>query len=187
MDINKVFHILAHATTKRQHPWHEMVLATADGAVPDLRRVVLRGFDLDKREIVFHTDIRSPKISILRRNPRAAILFYDPIDKLQLRLPVDTRIHHQDEVTERSWQKTRPFSKICYAVEHPPGTPIPEPTADKTAAEWDPADDARAYGNFAVIACQFAMMDILQLQHGGHQRWRAEWHAPEWIVQTIQA
>ena len=186
MDLNKIFSTLAQAVTNRQHPWHEMTVATSHQGAPDARRVVLRGFSAEYRQIFFHTDCRAPKIGILQKNPLAAVLFYDPTARLQLRLPsCRTLIHHQDEITQSRWQSTRDFSKLCYTVSAAPGAVLPAPPNDMQS--WQSAWDEMAYKNFAVVVCEFNHIDILQLRHGGHHRWRADWQDGDWRVQAVQA
>lgn len=186
MDLNKIFSTLGQAVTNRQHPWHEMTVATSHQGAPDARRVVLRGFVAERRQIFFHTDCRAPKIAVLRDNPHMAIVFYDPESRLQLRLPsCRVRIHHQDEITQARWQTTRDFSKLCYTVASAPGTVLPAPPIDMES--WRPEWEDMAYENFAVVIGEFNHIDILQLRHGGHHRWRANWQDGDWRVQVIQA
>lgn len=187
MDLSNIFAQLTAAVTQRQHPWHEMVVATTDDNVPDARRVVLRGFDSAQRQAVFHTDWRAPKIATLQKNPRATFLWYDPDTKIQLRVPVLTRLHHQDAITAARWQTTRNLSKICYAVTDAPGTPLVAAPARDDTAVWDPANDEAAYENFAVVVGKFTALDILQLQFGAHARWRVAWTDNDWAVTPIQA
>jgi pyridoxamine 5'-phosphate oxidase len=62
-----------------------MAVATAgaDG-LPDLRMVLLKGFD--ERGAVFYTNMDSPKAQQLDRNSKAALLFYWKSRKRQVRL-----------------------------------------------------------------------------------------------------
>ncbi len=53
---------------------HAMALATAEGGVPAVRFVLLKG--VDERGFVFFTNTRSRKARELDANPRAALAFY---------------------------------------------------------------------------------------------------------------
>jgi pyridoxamine 5'-phosphate oxidase len=62
-----------------------MAVATVgENGLPDLRMVLLKGFD--DRGAVFYTNLDSPKGQQLRRNAQAALLFYWKSKKRQIRL-----------------------------------------------------------------------------------------------------
>jgi pyridoxamine 5'-phosphate oxidase len=93
-----------------------MTLATAgeDGA-PSARTVLLKGFD--ERGFVFFTDYRSRKGAELKRNPRAALVFYWSELERQVRItgPTET-ISREDSET---YFRTRPrSSRIGAWVSH---------------------------------------------------------------------
>jgi 3-hydroxyisobutyrate dehydrogenase len=56
------------------------------------RIVVLRKADKENNLVQFHSDIRSDKIDMLKKNSSAAILFYDKEEKIQVRLKVECTI-----------------------------------------------------------------------------------------------
>ena len=67
------------------NPAHTPALATIDkNNLPQIRSVVLRSVNRAKREIWFHSDIRSSKISDISNNKNASFLIYDPKNKFQM-------------------------------------------------------------------------------------------------------
>ena len=44
----------------------------------------------------FHTDLRSPKVDILKNNNNASLVFYDKEEKIQLRVKVECEINNQN-------------------------------------------------------------------------------------------
>ena len=73
----------------------------------DGRIVVLRKSDQKNNIVQFHSDIRSDKIEKLKKNSKAAMLFYDKEEKIQVRLKVECVINHDNDITKESWSKTQ--------------------------------------------------------------------------------
>jgi pyridoxamine 5'-phosphate oxidase len=164
----------AGATTPT-HPYRWPVLSTvaADGG-PDSRVVVLRRFDPDSRLLVFHTDVRTPKVADLRRDTRCGWLFYDPDDRLQLRVRALADVHHADPFARREFDALPPMTRASYASV---GVPGDEEGID---APFDyppkpPVDEAVAFGHFAAVACVIERADVLELHPTGHRRAVFEW------------
>ena len=70
------------------------------------RIIVLRKADKQNNIVQFHSDIRSDKIEILKKNSNAALLFYDKEEKIQVRLKIECLINHKNEITRASWEKS---------------------------------------------------------------------------------
>jgi len=159
---------LRAACGSARHGFHLFTVATLGGdGRPDARTVVLRHVDADRREIRFHTDARSPKAADLRRDPRLALHWYDPANRVQMRAAATATIHHGDDVAAAAWAAAQPMSRACYTSPTAPGTPIddflpaPAPPA--------PGDDL-SLAHFAVVACRFDAIELLALHASGHQR-----------------
>ncbi|MFM8734320.1 MAG: pyridoxamine 5'-phosphate oxidase family protein [Pirellulales bacterium] len=166
---------LQAATTSARHGLHLFTLATvgADGQ-PDARTVVLRHVDAERREIRFHTDIRSPKAATIRRCPQVALHWYDPVARLQIRIAARASLHHGDDLARVAWDAAAAMSRACYSASAP-GTAVEAfpPAAVPQAA----ADDA-GFENFAVVACRFDAVEVLVLHAAGHQRARLDLGCP---------
>ncbi len=76
--LHAAFGRLAEGARDGRSPFRTPALATLgrDGA-PQLRTVVLRGFDPAARSLSIHTDRRSAKVAELAADPRAALHVYD--------------------------------------------------------------------------------------------------------------
>ena len=64
------------------------------------RIVVLRKADKKNNIVQFHSDIRSDKIEILKKNSSAAMLFYDKEEKIQVRLKVECTLNYENDITK---------------------------------------------------------------------------------------
>jgi hypothetical protein len=167
----EAFRLLARAVADRRSPLHTPTLGTvsADGA-PNLRTVVLRAFDPDRRSLRIHTDRRSPKAAEIAARPRVMLHGYDAGARVQLRLDCRASLHLDDPIADAAWAASREMSRLCYAAPHPPGTPIEAPLPA-------PADPVAGRGNFAAVMLVFDSLDWLHLAHTGHRRARFAWDA----------
>jgi hypothetical protein len=165
----EAFRRLSRGVADRRSAFHTPTLATigADGA-PQARTVVLRGFEAASRTLRMHTDGRSAKAADLARDPRCALHLYDPGAKLQLRLAGHATLHAEDAVAEQAWADSRDFSRMCYAIEPAPGTPIAAPPPA-------PRDALGGRAAFRVILLRFDRLEWLELAAEGHRRARFAW------------
>ena len=62
----------------------------------DGRIVVLRKSERENNLLQFHTDLRSPKVDILKNNNNASLVFYDKEEKIQLRVKVTCKINNKN-------------------------------------------------------------------------------------------
>lgn len=167
--LQEAFRRLARGVADRRSPFHTPTLATigADGA-PELRTLVLRGFEATTRTLRLHTDARSGKVADLAREPRCALHLYDPVAKLQLRIAGRAAVHGGDAVAEAAWEASRDFSRMCYAIEPAPGSPIADPPPA-------PRDAEAGRHVFRVILLRFDRVEWLELAAAGHRRARFVW------------
>lgn len=190
----RIFALLTRGTADRKSPLHTPTVATisADGS-PQARTVVFRKFLPEKRELIFHTDLRSPKIAELHADKRISWLFYHPGEKLQFRIAGEAIIHadEDDALKSERWRATRAFGRRCYmgaapsriAAEATSGLPAEIETREPTAEESE-----SGFPNFAVVATQIISIDCLELHAKGHRRalfkrmenggWETNWLTP---------
>jgi pyridoxamine 5'-phosphate oxidase len=188
----EAFSMIGSGVADPRHAFHTPVLATngADG-FPAARTVVLRGFDLQQRTLIFHTDRRSTKVAELSADPRVAVVFYDAKVKIQLRAAGTAAVHTGDDVSKAAWERLSAWSRRCY-LGAPPGTPSHDPTsglpADLEHREPLPTEADEGASNLVVVRMQMSRLDWLYLAAHGHRRaaltWgdddfmRAEWLTP---------
>tara|TARA_Y200000002_G_C22602701_1_gene630240 strand:+ start:56 stop:601 length:546 start_codon:yes stop_codon:yes gene_type:complete len=140
----------------------------------DGRIVVLRKSDKKNNLLQFHSDIRSDKVEKLKNNSKAAMLFYDKDEKIQIRLKVECSVNHNNYITEESWSKTQHISRKCYLVDNGPGTKSDLPTSglrpELDNFDFTKEQSEEGYKNFTVIQCKIVTIEWLYLAAKGHRR-----------------
>ena len=142
---------------------------------PEARTVVLRGADTDNATVTVHTDLQSGKVRSLKKNPRAALHFWDETMALQIRLKTEVTIKTGASV-RALWDNIPDHAQQSYGVTPPPGQPIM--TALDYVKEPDPA-------TFAVLDCRIMEIDVVHLgddhRRAGFSRdrqWAGQWLSP---------
>ena len=185
---NKYWGMLDDAVTNRNSPFRIPVFICANQDDVDGRIVVLRKSDRANNLLQFHTDLRSLKIDILKKNNQASLLFYDNEEKIQLRIKVDCEINNQNSITKESWKKTRHISRRCYLTDSPPGTKSENPTSGMISKledfDYTIEQSEVGYKNFTVIQCKIKSIEWLYLAAKGHRRARFDLKNDEilWLV-----
>ena len=171
---NKYWSMLDDAVTNRGSPFRIPVFMCANQDEIDGRIVVLRKSDRKNNLLQFHTDFRSPKVEILKKNNKASLLFYDKEEKIQLRVKVDCEINNRNSTTEESWKKTQHISRRCYLTDNPPGTKSDNPTSGMITKlenfDYTMEQSEEGYKNFTVIQCKIKSIEWLYLAAKGHRR-----------------
>lgn len=183
LTLDEAWRLLQDAAIHRRNAFHQPVLATTgeDGAA-DARVVVLRAASRSERSLHFHTDQRAGKVAELMRDPRAMVVAYDPISKVQLRLSGQVSIHQHDPLADAAWAATRRFSRQCYRVAQPSGSVLSHPQE----ADFQPAaDDHCGAAVFCVLRLTVERLEWLYLSAAGHRRARFAWQAQDWCGQWL--
>ena len=184
----KIWFMLSDAVTNRSSRFRLPVFVCGDQNDFDGRIVVLRKSD-DKNNILqFHSDIRSNKISKLKTNKNAALIFYDKEEKIQVRLKVECIINHNNDITKKSWSNTQHISRKCYLVDNGPGTESDIPTSglkpELDNFNYSKEQSEEGYKNFSVIQCKIKSIEWLYLAAKGHRRAKFELENKKeyWVV-----
>ena len=173
---------LTAAATDRKSPMHTPVVATADA---DARIMVLRDFNPDALVLRFHTDVRSPKTSVIGDGAPLGILFYDAEAKVQIRCRGTGRIESATSQVEQFWNASDTFARRCY-LGAPPGEHRAEPSTGlphwvegvrPTEEELEPA---RA--NFGALIVEVETIDWYCLSSSGHRRAILERDSATWVT-----
>ena len=171
---NKYWSMLEDAVINRASPFRIPVFICANQNEVDGRIVVLRKSDRKNNLLQFHTDLRSPKVDILKKNNKASLLFYDKEEKIQLRVKVDCEINNQNSVTEASWKKTQHISRRCYLTDNPPGSISQNPTSGMISKledfDYTMEQSEDGFKNFTVVKCKIKSAEWLFLAAKGHRR-----------------
>ena len=184
----KIWLMLDDAITNRASQFRIPTFICGDQSDFDGRIVVLRKSDQLNNTVQFHSDIRSDKIEKLKKNPKAAMLFYDKDEKIQVRLKIECVVNHNNEVTKESWSKTQHISRKCYLVDNGPGSESASPTSglkpELDNFEFTMEQSEKGYKNFTVIQCKIKSIEWLYLAAKGHRRARFDLETKKdtWLV-----
>jgi len=154
----------------------------AAGLSADSRMVVLRAFN-DEWEFEFYTDIRSSKIEQIRTCPKVSALFWDPENRIQVRIDAESSVHNRDIISEEKWSLVQGDAQKAYTSLVAPGTPIEKPGE---AHKWP---EVFSSDYFSVVRCAANNIKILQLSGREHlalefrrnkikSAWIGKWIAP---------
>ncbi len=170
----KLWALLTRAVSDRNSEFRTPVFICGDKNNLDGRVVVLRKADEQNLTLQFHSDIRSTKIGTIKKNSNSSLLFYGKKEKIQLRMNVESKLHYNDEITKKSWDKTGHISRKCYLVTNGPGTKSEKPTSglDNKFDNFDftKEESEAGYKNFCVIKCKIKSIEWLYLAAKGHRR-----------------
>ena len=185
---NKIWLMLEDAVSNRNSQFRIPTFISGFNSDINGRIVVLRKVNKQKNLVQFHSDIRSDKIEILKKNSSGAMLFYDKEEKIQVRLKIECIINHGNNITKESWKKTQHISRKCYLVDNGPGTKSDIPTSglkpELDNFDYTKEQSEEGYKNFTVIQCKIKSMEWLYLAAKGHRRARfdLENNNDTWLV-----
>jgi len=170
----KLWNLLTEAVKDRSSEFRTPVFICGNDKDLDGRVVVLRKADQKNNFVQFHSDIRSPKIKKIKKNPNCSILFYGKKEKIQLRLKTECEVNFNNEITKESWKKTGHVSRKCYLVTNGPGTVSEKPTSGLDSKfdnfDFTKEEGEEGYKNFSVIKCKIKSIEWLYLAAKGHRR-----------------
>jgi len=178
-NINEIFDDIKKNLTRsvkdRKHTFHTPVFSNINNENSiESRVVVLRQFDSQKMVLNFHTDVRSPKVTSLKKNNNSLFVFYDHKLKIQLRIKTASIINNQNTITEEMWGNTKLISRKCYLTEKAPSsvTSLPEDGIDENLKGKEPTleESEKGYKNFTVVQNKIQQIDWLYLAASGHKR-----------------
>ncbi len=184
----KIWLMLDDAISNRASEFRIPTFICGDQSDFDGRIVVLRKSDQHNNTVQFHSDIRSDKIEKLKKNPKAAMLFYDKEEKIQVRLKIECVVNHNNDITKESWSKTQHISRKCYLVDNGPGSESEIPTSglkpELDNFDYTKEQSEEGYKNFTVIQCKIKFIEWLYLAAKGHRRARfdLENNKDTWLV-----
>ena len=178
-----VFDHIARSVRNKRKAMHAPALSIQGESVAP-RTVILRDFDPDLRQCIFHTDSRSQKIVSLQQTKVAFLHAYDRRSQLQLRITGEAICSQQDTLTRSWWQRLSRFGKQVYLTQDTPGTAIAQPTLQLYSEQQ--ADYEEGYRHFAVLTFSIQQIECLLLGRGQQRRslhqWRGDQLSQHWLV-----
>ncbi len=171
---DEIWSLLSRGVADRSEDFRLPVVIVNKDGYSDGRIVVLRGAFKDKKILRFHTDLRSSKISALKKNNTIYFLFYNKKRKIQVRAKGFATINYKNSISEEAWKKTQIISRKCYLASQAPGTISnePDPGYPKELEGKNPKFEETEIGfdNFCVIESKIVEMEWLYLASQGHRR-----------------
>lgn len=167
----RLWELLQQSVSSFKAPFHTGVVATVHEQQPEVRTVVLRHADAEQKKLFFHTDVRSPKVHQLEKQPQMSWLFYDKDIRMQLRLTATAIVHLDDEVANKAWEESRLSSRLTYSTSSASGTILLTPELiDLNQTQVEPELIDIAWKNFCVVETTVEQMDWVFLHHSGNRR-----------------
>jgi pyridoxine/pyridoxamine 5'-phosphate oxidase len=183
----RIWDCLAAAVREENLPFKVMQAATVglDGS-PNVRTVLLRGVNERENLLTFHTDLRSPKIAELSREPRIALVAVDSVRSQQIRVSGEARIVRDGQARLDAWNASADHDLIAYRTRLAPGTPMHHANDALDTAHGVPGP-AEGLKHFCVVEVHPERLDWLDLsahrplracyvRQGDH--WIHSWIAP---------
>ena len=154
---------LNEGVKNRRSDFRTFTLCTADEFV-SARTVVLRGYNPTNGIITLHSNYYSEKIMQLQVNSAVCCVFYNKLEKLQIRCFGTATINHNNDRAFSCWNSMSDMSKECYFQEPYPGTSI-DNFDDFSKNISDKQSEC-----FCVIDIKVEKIDWLYLKREGHKR-----------------
>ena len=178
--LESIFEMISRGVKEGKDDFHTMMFSNIQNNRVESRCVILRHFDKENKTLVFNTDIRSPKVEAIRKNPETHCLFYHFQEKTQLRVSTHSTIHYNDELHRAGWKNTAISSRKCYLTKYAPSQGIEkmdDGIPSHLLAKIPKADESELGKiNFAVITNKIMSVDWLYLSSSGHKRARYEFN-----------
>jgi pyridoxamine 5'-phosphate oxidase len=186
----KIWSMLEEAVLNRKSDFRTPIFISSNNDEPDGRVVVLRGANKNQHSLSFHSDYRSNKVNLIKKNSKGALVFYDKKEKIQLRIKVECLINFKNNISKKAWEKTQQISRKCYLASLAPGTKLEEPgsSIDKKfeAFEYSYEESEMGEDNFCVVTCKISTIEWLYLSVKGHRRAKIDLNSKEnqfqWLV-----
>ena len=170
---------IANGAKSSKDIFHLPVVGLVSNNTPSTRVVVLRKVDVVKREITFHTDIRSDKVHFLQQNPNISFLFYHPEDRIQIKLSGTAVVETDSLDAEEAWLKSNTSSRKCYLAQKGSGaiTDTPDDSIPSSFLGRNPnkAESEAGRKNFCMVKSCILQMEWVWLNHMGHRRIRFDY------------
>jgi len=183
------WNLLFRAAITRKGDFQKGMLTTlSQKRKPSARIVVLREVVTDKRQLIFFTDVRSPKVEEMKQQPEVGWLFWDESRKLQIRMNGSVSFHASDSYSQQFWDSLPIAARKSYATTAAPSG-IADMDTDGLPNDWEQltkADTNKFYPNFLVVTTKVDFMQCLHLHQKGHQhaqfRWQDGYWQQNWLV-----
>lgn len=169
-----VWQRLVTACSNYKDVLHNPVVANVNEHGVNLRTLVVRKVWQDKKQLAFNTDIRSGKWQEIQQQNKISWLFYDDVQKVQIRLGGTATLHKNDAAADAAWAASSPSSRKIYLCNPGPSSISVTATSGLPAAlegnipTLQESEAGRK--NFGTIITTINWMEWLWLNSAGHRR-----------------
>lgn len=183
-DLATVFARLEQAPADRS-PLNFLQLATlgVDGA-PQVRTIVMRGCSRGAGTVSFVTDIRSPKIAEIGKEPRVSLVGYDMATMVQIRMTGRAEIVADEGERRRMWTALKGRTLLLFDAPLSPGTPIDSAGKPLSPAAGDHAP-TEPFERLALVSVSLSSLEWLDLSAEPHRRILYRRRGGEWTGSLI--
>jgi pyridoxamine 5'-phosphate oxidase len=169
-----IWNRLLNGALRYKDAFHNPAVANVNTDGVNMRTVVLRKVWPDKKQLAFHTDIRSGKWQELELQNNISWLFYDASARLQIRLAGTATLHYNDLIADEAWATSTMSSRKIYLGEEGPSVKslLPVSGLPKAFETNDPLPEESIAGrkNFGVVVTKVNWIEWLWLNSKGHRR-----------------
>ena len=148
----------------KKSAFHYPTIATGSEKSFNLRTVVLRKVIREDKIVVFHSDIRSKKITELKSSNKLLLHIYDKKNKVQIQAEGKAKIFYKEKINNLIWNSLSNNTKSVYLVNKTPGKKIANQKDFKNLTHDE------GYENFAIIKVKIYQIIFLQLSHSGNKK-----------------
>lgn len=174
--LNNIYDQLTEAARQPTHPFRLCTLGTVGlDRMARLRIVVLRKVMEDK-DLLFFTDRRSKKVTHLKENNLASMLFYNPKSKVQVKIEGAAQIIRDQEELQGYWDKLGPESRKDYTTAVAPGSTVSHP---------EQVEYLKGSDYFCAIRVTPYKIEYLQLQPETHLKVRYSKQEGSWVSEYL--
>ena len=157
---------LVNGSIKKNIPFNCPAFATLNKKTINIRTMILRHVDKEKKFLRFYTDKRSSKVKDIKKNNNVSIYFYDIKKRIQL---ICLGICYLENNTSNSmaiWKTLNQYSKTNYNSSAKPGTIIINNNNNKKLE----LNDKKSFSNFTLINVKIKSIEWLRLSRKNNKR-----------------
>ena len=148
----------------KKSAFHFPTIATCSKKSFNLRTVVLRQVIREDNIVVFHTDIRSKKITELKSNNKLLLHIYDKKNKIQIQAEGKAKVFYKVKLNKLTWSSLSDNTKSAYLIKETPGKKI------ANVKDFKYLSHDNGYNNFSIVKVKISKIIFLHLSHNGNKK-----------------
>ena len=164
------------AVTELNHPLKFCVLSSIGlDNTPQSRIVILRKVTPDFK-FTFFTDERSEKVHQIKANSNVSLLFYHPINKIQIKVNGTASLVEDPDIIQKKWLRQSPVAQKNYTTTKAPGSKLND------AHEIQYLKDENY---FCIVTIQAKKVEYLKLKDTSHFKVKFHKDINGWVSEFL--